>query len=52
MNGFERRIGKLEKQTGAGEPIELVIHTGVPRIGDDEGVVSCGSHLALARARS
>jgi hypothetical protein len=39
MNGLERRIKKLEQQTGAGEPIELIIRTGVPRIGDDEGVV-------------
>ena len=39
MNGLERRIKKLEQQTGGGEPIELIIRTGVPRIGDDEGVV-------------
>ena len=39
MNGLERRIEKLEQQTGAGGPIELIVHTGVPRIGDDEGVV-------------
>jgi hypothetical protein len=39
MNGFERRIEKLEQRTGASEPIELIVRTGVPRIGDDEGVV-------------
>jgi hypothetical protein len=35
MSNLERRIERLEQESGTGEPVELCIHTGVPRYEGD-----------------